>query len=154
MSAGVCIKRNSGLMNAKLKAVKITDMIIPAIILVAYDWRTPFISWAPKRWAVIIDIPELNPCTNPITKNWILPVAPTAASDFTPSVCPTTNVSEMLYNCCTKYPITNGMVNIIINFAGFPFVKSCMTTDIPLVLLTLLIHSIETFCVKCENSWN
>ena len=131
ISAGVCINRSNGSMNTKLIIVKIIDMIIPATILVAYDWRTPFISPAPKRCAVMIDIPELNPCTKPITKNWIAPVAPTAANDVTPKVCPTTNVSEILYICCTKYPITNGIVNMTINLSGLPFVKSFIFKLLP-----------------------
>ena len=57
---------------------------------------TPSSSWAPNRWAVMMDRPEVNPMTNPRIKKEMLPVQPTAARAFTPMVRPTITVSAML----------------------------------------------------------
>ena len=58
--------------------------------------RTARLRPAPKRCAVMMASPAVNPMTKPRMKNISPPMQPTAASASTPSVRPTIRVSAML----------------------------------------------------------
>lgn len=96
MSAGVFIPSSRGRAASRLTAV--SSRVNPALrrMEVVKERRTPAASCAPKRWAVMTASPPARPWANPSTKNMMEPVAPTAASAFTPRVRPTMMVSAML----------------------------------------------------------
>ena len=84
--------RTSATANNVITIVSAILRMIPAAKL----QRIPSSSSAPKRWAMRIDKPEVNPITNPRIKKDTLPVHPTAARALTPIVRPTITVSAIL----------------------------------------------------------
>ena len=79
------------------------------IIFMAMERFSATVSFAPYFCAVITANPAVNPVTKPSTRKFIGPVVPTAARAAVPNSLPTIIVSAMLYNCCTKLPISNGI---------------------------------------------
>ena len=61
--------------------------------------RTPASSRAPKRWLVRTANPAVRPEANPSTRKVTEPVLPTPAIASEETVCPTINVSAILYSC-------------------------------------------------------
>ena len=121
--------RRIGLTDRIDAAVIITADSPFSIIFMATDRFTPFSSFAPKRWAVITANPAVKPVTKPITRKFIGPVVPTAAKALVPSNRPTMIVSAILYNCCTMFPISNGIEYKKINLNGLPVVISLAALD-------------------------
>ena len=94
--AAVSYTHLRGIVVATLSTVTTTVVAILKIIEVAILRRTPCSSFAPNRCAVMTENPPVSPCTNPITKKEIAPVAPTAASACTLMVRPTIMASTIL----------------------------------------------------------
>ena len=96
MSSGVFIIRSSGRVKITLATVAASDTAVQRMVAVAIDRRTPRVSFAPNRWAVITVTPPVKPKKKPSTRKQSGPVAPTAASACTPMVRPTITVSAIL----------------------------------------------------------
>lgn len=78
---------------------------------------------APKRWENTTLLPIQKPSVMEVIKVIIVNEEPTAAKAVPPRAFPTIRVSTTLYNCCNKFPIIKGMLNISMDFNSFPSVK-------------------------------
>ena len=92
-------------------------------LLVIYFLRL-LLSFAPKLCATGMANPLQIPIQKPRIMKLMEPVEPTAASELTPSICPTMMESTMLYNCWKSNPNSKGSPNSRMSFIGFPSVKS------------------------------
>ena len=124
ISTGVLMTRSSQSMIRTLPRVMTTVTIRESTAALPTLFFIPSISPAPKRWAVRIVNPVVSPCRKPRIRNMIVPVAPTAASAFTPTYLPTITVSTRLYSCWNIFPIIMGIINFVISLRGLPFVIS------------------------------
>ena len=78
--------------NTVMMIAAITDRRIPFATL----RFTPLASLAPYLCAVRIENPAVIPCANPVVRNMIVPVEPTAASAPAPTYLPTMIMSAIL----------------------------------------------------------
>ncbi len=92
-SGGVCMSTSTGSASSGppivMRMLAAADSSVP----VATERLTAAWSFAPYACAVGIANPLVMPQAKPSSRNSRLPVAPTAASEFTPSSRPTTIVS-------------------------------------------------------------
>ena len=109
ISVGVLIRRKIGSVVIRATTVIDTEKATFNIIFMAMERFSAAVSFAPYFCAVITANPAVNPVTKPSTRKFIGPVVPTAARAAVPNSLPTIIVSAMLYNCCTKLPISNGI---------------------------------------------
>ncbi len=87
---------SSGFINAMLSTVSTTDTSTERTAAPPTVCRIAFISPAPNFWAVSTVNPAVIPSTNPMIRNMIVPVLPTAARAFVPTNFPTMIVSAIL----------------------------------------------------------
>ena len=90
------INFNSGFAPTKLTNVTIITEITVKVIALATALRRPLSSFAPNLCDTNTANPLVNPVANPLTKNTIDPVDPTAAKASTPTNLPTIIVSTIL----------------------------------------------------------
>ncbi len=78
-----------------LRMVTIIPKMTDKTIELPTALRSPISSFEPKRCETITEKPLAKPRIKPKTKKVMPPVAPTAASAWTPINCPTTTVSTI-----------------------------------------------------------
>ena len=92
-SSGVRSSRSIGSAMSGATTVMVRVVAAVSSVPAATERRTPRASPAPNACAVGIANPEVRPQAKPISRKRKLPVAPTAASAWTPSTRPTTTAS-------------------------------------------------------------
>ena len=112
------------------RIIRTIPIINVQIIAVPTDLDKFSRSRAPKYWLTIMELPVpimIKKIMSKCTRGAELPIALRASS---PTYCPTTTLSTVLYICCAMFPTKRGRLKYRIFFQGVPTVISCLARKI------------------------